>query len=41
MKYAYNKLERDKIYLIDVEQDYEDENEEKELNKKWRKNSQN
>lgn len=32
---------KDKIYLIDVEQDYEDENEEKELNKKWRKNPQN
>ena len=27
-----------KIYLIDVEQDYADEREEKELNKEWRKN---
>ena len=27
-----------KIYLIDVEQDYADDREEKELNKEWRKN---
>ena len=27
-----------KIYLIDVEQDYADEREEKEMNKEWRKN---
>ena len=27
-----------KIYLIDVEQDYVDEREEYELNKEWRKN---
>ena len=27
----------DKIYLIDVEQDYEDEREEKELQKEWRR----
>lgn len=27
----------DKIYLIDVEQEYEDEREEKELQKEWRK----
>lgn len=28
-----------RIYLIDVEQDYADEREEKELNKEWRKNT--
>ena len=28
----------DKIFLIDVEQDYADEREEKELEKEWRKN---
>lgn len=32
---------KDKIYLIDVEQDCADEREEKELNKNWRKNPQN
>lgn len=30
---------KDKIYLIDVEQEYADEREEMELNKEWRKNS--
>lgn len=30
---------KDKVYLIDVEQDYPDEREEKELNKEWRKNN--
>ena len=30
---------KDKIYLIDVEQDERDEKEEAELNKKWRKNN--
>lgn len=32
---------KDKIYLIDVEQDYEDKRESNELNKEWRKNPQN
>lgn len=31
---------KDKIYLIDVEQDARDEKEEAELNKEWRKNNQ-
>ena len=31
---------KDKIYLIDVEQDARDEKEEIELNKEWRKNNQ-
>ncbi len=30
---------KDKIYLIDVEQEHADEREEMELNKEWRKNS--
>ena len=30
---------RDKIYLIDVEQDERDEKEEAELSKEWRKNN--
>ena len=30
---------KDKVYLIDVEQEQVDEREEKELNKEWRKNS--
>lgn len=30
---------KDKIYLIDVEQEQVDEREEKELNKEWRKNN--
>ena len=29
----------DKIYLIDVEQEYANEREERELNKKWRRNN--